>query len=155
MSQSSFVDSRLVAIYDTLNPSGPCEAFYLDLAGCEAKRVLDVGCGTGRLACELGARGHAVTGVDPSAEMLEFARARPNGDRVKWIQGRATDFVHDDRFDLIVMAGHAFQVLLNDRDILDALKHLRKHLSADGRVAFETRNQAVREWEEWTPARSL
>ena len=153
MSKSSFIDSRLVAIYDTLNPSGPCEEFYTYLAGVrEARRVLDVGCGTGRLACELAARGHSVAGVDPSDEMLELARKRPNGDRVEWIKGRATDFVVDGEFDLIVMTGHAFQVLVNDQDILDGLKRFRKQLSADGILAFETRNGAMREWEEWTPA---
>ena len=152
MSNSTFIDPRLVAIYDALNPTGPCEAFYMNLAGSVVQRVLDVGCGTGRLACELAARGHSVTGVDPSDEMLELARQRLNGDRVEWIKGRATEFVVDGEFDLIVMTGHAFQVLLSDRDILDGLERIRKHLSANGRLAFETRNGAVREWEEWTPA---
>src|SRR4029079_8134136 len=34
------------------------------------KRVLDAGCGTGRVAIELAARGFSVTGVDADAEML-------------------------------------------------------------------------------------
>ena len=84
--------------------------------------------------------------------MLERARKRPNGDRVEWIKGRAADFVIDGEFYLIVMTGQAFQVLVNDQDILDRLKRFRKQLSADGRLAFETRNGAVREWEKWTPA---
>jgi SAM-dependent methyltransferase len=43
-----------------------------DVAG---RRVLDAGCGTGRLACELAQHGALVAGVDRSAAMLEFARA--------------------------------------------------------------------------------
>jgi SAM-dependent methyltransferase len=39
-------------------------------------RVLDVGCGTGRVAAALAERGAKVWGVDPSAEMLEVARSR-------------------------------------------------------------------------------
>jgi ubiquinone/menaquinone biosynthesis C-methylase UbiE len=40
------------------------------------KRVLDVGCGTGRLAAELTERGNRVWGVDPSPEMVQAAKAR-------------------------------------------------------------------------------
>jgi ubiquinone/menaquinone biosynthesis C-methylase UbiE len=44
-----------------------------DLVG---KRVLDVGCGTGRLAAELHERGNRVWGIDPSSEMVRAAKAR-------------------------------------------------------------------------------
>jgi ubiquinone/menaquinone biosynthesis C-methylase UbiE len=40
------------------------------------KRVLDVGCGTGRVAAELAERGNRVWGVDPSPEMVQAAKAR-------------------------------------------------------------------------------
>jgi ubiquinone/menaquinone biosynthesis C-methylase UbiE len=93
-----------------------------------------------------------VSGVDPSDAMLGFARGRLHGNRVEWIKGRATDFEINGQFELIVMTGHAFQVLVSDTDVLDALKHLRAHLSANGRLAFETRNGALREWADWTPA---
>ena len=56
-----------------------------DLAG---RRVLDLGCGTGRFAAALTER-HACTavGVDPSSEMLAVARARTTA--VTWLEGRA------------------------------------------------------------------
>ena len=41
-----------------------------------AASVLDVGCGSGRLAVELATRGAAVTGIDTSAARLEAARER-------------------------------------------------------------------------------
>ena len=40
MSKSSFIDPRLVAIYDTLNPSGPCEEFYTYLAAAKREELL-------------------------------------------------------------------------------------------------------------------
>jgi SAM-dependent methyltransferase len=143
LSWSVAFDSRLAAIYDALNPPGPDDAFYAELAGNRPRAILDVGCGTGWLACDLAALGHSVTGVDLSDAMLEIARHRPGGERVKWIKGRATELSLEHRFDLIIMMGHAFQVLLRDRDFLVALRTLRDHLAPAGQLAFETRNRAT------------
>ena len=49
------------------------------------------------------------------------------------------------------MTGHAFQVLVEDRDLRAALAAIRSALTDDGCFAFETRNPLVREWERWTP----
>ena len=148
---ASYTDPRLAAVYDPLNPSADDIVFYLDLAGKTPKTVLDMGCGTGRLACDLAARGHRVTGADPAAAMLDIARNRPGGDKVTWIETRAADLAVDTRFDLVIMTGHVFQVFLDDQDVRATLRNLYLHLAPGGRVAFETRNPAVREWTEWTP----
>jgi SAM-dependent methyltransferase len=49
---------------------------YLELASTHPGTVLEIGCGTGRVAIPLARAGHAVTGVDISAAMLERCRAR-------------------------------------------------------------------------------
>jgi SAM-dependent methyltransferase len=70
----------LAATYDELRPADAnwWELFELlvreaDLVG---RRVLDVGCGTGRVAAALAERGSRVWGVEPSPEMAAQARAR-------------------------------------------------------------------------------
>jgi SAM-dependent methyltransferase len=151
MPSASYADPRLAALYDALNPPGAAEAFYLSLPGAEPARILDMGCGTGWLACEFAARGHHVTGADPAAAMLAVARARPGGDRVRWVQADAASLAIRACFDLIIMTGHVFQLLLDDRDIRVALQTLGRHLAPGGRIAFETRNPAVREWQDWNP----
>jgi len=148
---TSYTDPRLSAVYDALNPSGPDDAFYIDLAGKTPKSILDMGCGTGRLACHLAALGHSVTGADPAAAMLEIARRRPGADKVTWLNLAAANLAIRTRFDLIVMTGHVFQVFLTDSHIYAALQSLRLHLAPGGRLAFETRNPALRKWEDWTP----
>jgi len=148
---TAYTDPRLAAVYDPLNPPGADSAFYLALAGAAPKTVLDMGCGTGWLACALAARGHRVTGADPSPAMLAVARARPGGARVTWIEAEAAALATGTRFDLIVMTGHVFQVFLEDRAVRAALATLRRHLAPGGRLAFETRNPAVRDWQTWTP----
>ena len=110
-----------------------------------------MGCGTGQLACEFAGRGHHVTGADPAAAMLALARARPGGDRVRWIQASAAGLATSGRYDLIVMTGHVFQQLLEDSEVRAALRAAARHLAPGGRLAFETRNPAVGEWQDWNP----
>jgi ubiquinone/menaquinone biosynthesis C-methylase UbiE len=148
---ASYADPRLAAVYDALNPPGADTAFYLGLAGDSPGPVLDVGCGSGLLACELAARGHHVTGADPAAAMLDVARSRPGGDKVQWIETDAAGLAVRARFDLVIMTGHVFQIFTGDRDVRTALRGVARHLAPGGRVAFETRNPAVREWAEWNP----
>jgi SAM-dependent methyltransferase len=148
---ASYADPRLAALYDALNPAGPAAAFYLSLPSAPPARILDMGCGTGLLACAFASRGYDVTGADPAAAMLATARARPGGDQVCWIQASASGLDTGTSFDLIIMTGHVFQLLLEDRDVRASLRALARHLAPGGRLACETRNPAVREWQDWNP----
>lgn len=57
-----------------------------------SERVLDVGCGSGRLACALSARAEHVDGLDRSPVMLEQARRRcPEAHNLTWLQGDLLD----------------------------------------------------------------
>ena len=89
MLSAAYADTRLAALYDALNPPGDDTEFYLSLPGQPPQAILDMGCGTGQLACAFAAQGHQVTGADPAAAMLAVARGRPGADRVRWIQADA------------------------------------------------------------------
>ncbi|MEM7377005.1 MAG: class I SAM-dependent methyltransferase [Pseudomonadota bacterium] len=142
--------AALVALYDRFNPWGPADAFYFGLAPQAPCRVLDIGCGTGKLACALAARGHAVTGLDPSDAMLTVARRKPAADRVQWHQGDATTLPTDTPFDLITLTGHAIQCLRTDAEVTGLLAAVADILAPGGTFAFESRNPQrdwVAEWE--------
>lgn len=68
------------------------------------RRILDMGCGTGRHAVELARRGYRVTGVDISSGMLAEAEkaARKAGVRVEWIHADATMFSSTKQFDAAI-----------------------------------------------------
>lgn len=148
---AAYTDARLAACYDAANPTDAADAFYLALAGDQPKTILDMGSGTGRLAVALAARGHRVTGADPSAGMMKIARSRPDTERVRWVDSEAAHLALEERFDLIIMTGHVFQVFLEDDSVRAILRTLRRHLAPGGRLAFETRNPLVEEWREWVP----
>jgi ubiquinone/menaquinone biosynthesis C-methylase UbiE len=154
MAETLFADPLLASVYDIANPRMAYEDFYLDLAGETPLAILDMGCGTGRLAVDLASRGHRVTGADPASGMLDVARKRPGSGQVTWIESDAAGLNISTRFDLIIMTGHAFQILQADAEILAALVNLRRHLGEGGRLAFETRNWNAREWDEWTPEKT-
>lgn len=148
-------DARFALLYDELYPAEAKIAFFVRLARQLSARgpirILDLGCGTGRLACELAGQGHRVTGADPAPVMLAVARRRPGAERVEWIEAGALDLHLEDRFDLAIMTGHVFQVFLEDEEIASVLRGLRGHLCPGGRAVFETRNPAARIWERWAP----
>ncbi|MGW2045393.1 class I SAM-dependent methyltransferase [Streptomyces sp. NPDC001858] len=154
MVDHSFADLTLASLYDTINPWGPDDDFYLDLVTA-ADAVLDVGCGTGRLlarAAEDRRPGRRLTGLDPAAAMLVQARRRAPG--VEWLLGDLRTHRWNGAFDLVTMKGHAFQVLLGDDELRTALRAVRSALADGGRFVFETRNPAARAWETWTPDRA-
>jgi SAM-dependent methyltransferase len=143
----SYEDPRLAEIYDLDNPWAEDTDFYLALAEPGPTRVLDLGCGTGTLCCALAHRGHQVTGIDPAIPMLAIAASKPHAEKVEWIQSRAQDYRSENRFDLIVMMGHVFQILLTDEEVLAVLTTMRKHLKPGGKAVFETRNPNI-DWAE-------
>jgi SAM-dependent methyltransferase len=149
-----FSQPDLAELYDYFNfwRCSPQDDFYLDLV-MDARSVLDVGCGTGKLQRVARERGHTgrLVGLDPADAMLEVGRR--DRDDVEWTLGDLSTQPFEGEFDLVVMTGHAFQVFLTDDEVREFLAVVRRALTDDGRFVFETRNPAARGWEAWTPER--
>lgn len=78
MADEIFRDRRLAELYDPLDPDrGDLDAYLRLAEESGARRVLDIGCGTGVFALLLAERGVEVVGVDPAGACLDVARARP------------------------------------------------------------------------------
>jgi SAM-dependent methyltransferase len=149
------LNPEIARIYDLINPPAKDTNFYVSLAGSHPCNVLDLGCGTGTLCCALARNGHHVTGVDPSPAMLNVAKSKPYAEKIEWVQSCAQRYKSDRRFDLIVMTGHAFQVLLTDDDILAVLKTMHDHLNEHGKIGFEIRNPNLDWAAEWATRSQL
>jgi SAM-dependent methyltransferase len=68
-------------------------------------RVLDAGCGTGRVGIELARRGIAVLGLDADPDMIDAARGK--APELDWVCADLTGFTLDrEPFDLVVLAGN-------------------------------------------------
>jgi len=154
MADAHFAEPRLVALYDVLEGERDDLDAYLAIAEeLGARSVVDVGCGTGTLACLLAARGLDVVGVDPAAASLEVARHKPHADRVRWVLGGAAE-LPPLQVDLVTMTGNVAQVFLADEDWAAALRAVHAALRPGGRFVFETRRPEREAWREWTPERT-
>ncbi|MBA2462182.1 MAG: class I SAM-dependent methyltransferase [Actinobacteria bacterium] len=142
-----YSDEAAAALYDVLNAWGPSDDFYLALV-MDAKSVLDVGCGTGAMLHQARQAGHTgrLCGLDPDPGMLGVARRRTG---IEWVAGTAASMAWDREFDLAIMIGHAFQVLVGDDELHASLTAIRRALADGGRFGFETRNPLARAWESW------
>ena len=101
-------------------------------------RVLEVGCGTGRVTLDLAARGNELTALDSDPALLEAlaARARERGLDVQTVLGDARSLaLRGGRFGLVIAPMQVVQ-LLGGRDALRrALASARRHLHSGGRLA--------------------
>ncbi len=149
-------ESAAAAVAAALDPADPWSAtapFYdLDLAGVEddidlyrelAERqggaVLELGCGTGRVAIPLAAGGHDVVGVDASAAMLAVARARAQaaGVRLRLMQGDMRELRLRRRFATVLVPFGGLQHLDSVDDIVAALATAGAHLVRGGLVVVD------------------
>jgi 2-polyprenyl-3-methyl-5-hydroxy-6-metoxy-1,4-benzoquinol methylase len=137
----------VVKYYDiAFGVSGQAEvAWYLDKAKTFGGPVLDLACGTGRLALLLAREGFEVTGIDQSAGMLNLFREKLEAEpletrRLVHIQNqRMSDFALLDRFNTIICCDAFFHNLTVQQEI-DCLSCVADHLAPNGRFVFNLPN---------------
>jgi SAM-dependent methyltransferase len=92
-------------------------------------RVLDAGCGTGRVAIELARRGFDVVGVDLDADMVAVARRK--APELTWLVADLATMRLDSRFPLVAMAGNVM-VFARPADHRGIIETLAGHLEPNG-----------------------
>ena len=133
------VSAQEVQYYDLAVQNWPGEIdFYRAMADkvkAQGGSVLEIGCGTGRVALRLAEEGSRIMGLDFSPAMLSAAGQKSQGmSNVRWVEGDMQDFMLGERFDLILIPGHSFQFMLTVADQLACLDCIRGHINSGGKL---------------------
>lgn len=111
--------------------------FYLSMAEKYGAPILELACGTGRVALKLAEAGYEVVGVDATRQMLKVARAKasnlPSNVRspVSFLRGDVTDLDLQQKFPLVIIPS-SFRFCLTTEQQLACLNSARRHLTEDG-----------------------
>jgi len=135
--------------------------FYLQLLRRTGGPILDLACGTGRVALAMARAGYSAVGVDRSEAMLGIAR-RKAGERVELVQADLRDFDLGRRFPLVTVTLNSFMHLLEVDDQEDALERVAAHVAPGGRAVISTINpysvslqdtesKLIHEFTKWDP----
>lgn len=109
------------------------EARLVDALAPRGSRVLDAGCGAGRLGGTLHRRGHDVTGVDADEVLVAEARATRPGPT--WLVADLLDVDLGATFDVVVAAGNVL-VFLAPGTERDVVANLARHVADDGALVL-------------------
>lgn len=135
---STFGDLN-AAEYDALHNPGTTDesvALISELAG--TGRILELAIGTGRMALPLAKKGHDVSGIEGSPEMLEILRQKPGGSEIPAIVGDYADVGMDGPFDFVFLVFNTLFNLTSQADQLRCFKNVGAKLAPGGAFLVET-----------------
>jgi SAM-dependent methyltransferase len=146
MSQDKGERNYYAQTYDASVPDWPGEIdFYRDLAAQAKSKggaVLEVACGTGRVAMHLLRDGVRLVGLDLSPDMLDVVRQKsaafPNA---RWVEADMRSFDLGETFELVIIPGHAFHNLTTAQDQMASLECIKRHLTLSGRLVLHLDHQ--------------
>lgn len=116
-------------------------AFYVDLAVRSGGPVLEIGCGTGRIAVPMAQAGVEVVGVDLSPAMLARALSRAAATEgaagsIEFVQGDMRTLTLDRCFPLVIIPARTLYLALTAEEQVETLRRAREHIAPGGTIAF-------------------
>lgn len=127
--------------YDAIQDEKDDVDFFIKLAGKPCK-VLELGCGTGRITIPLAKAGHKVLAIDNSRDMLAIMKSKLEGslrESITPLEASISDFSTEETFDIAIIGYNTIFHLTKAEERRACLASARKHLRAGGRLALNAR----------------
>jgi SAM-dependent methyltransferase len=110
-------------------------SLWEELAAAAEGEVLDLGCGTGRVAVHLARRGHSVVGLDVDGELLATLARRAKGLTLETVEADVRDFRLDRDVALALAPMQTLQLLEGPAEREACLRRVAAHLRPGGGFA--------------------
>lgn len=125
----------------TQGTTGECDFIEKEINFNKSRKIIDVGCGTGRHSIELTRRGYNVTGVDLSESQLKRAKEKSIDLKVRFLKHDARNLPFSNEFDMAIMLCEgSFPLMETDEMNFEILKNITKSLKNPGKLIFTTLN---------------
>lgn len=137
--------SSFASIYDDVMGTVPYQVWYdylkeiLDYYQLEARKVLDLACGTGNMSLLFARDNYQVTGVDRSSGMLEVAKqkAREEELEINFIEADLCSFQLEEKFDLAISLFDSLNYILQLEDLKKVFMNVFDSLRDGGIFIFD------------------
>ncbi len=132
--------------YDQIFPFIPAQKNFIEIetGGLNGKQIVDIGCGTGKLAVNLSSLGADITGVDLDDEMLDIARKRNAGGKqlafLNLNMLKIGEYFESNSFDAIISFGNTLVHLQSPGEILSFFNQTGRILSPSGKLLIQIVN---------------
>lgn len=123
--------------------------FYQQICKAYGPRILELGCGTGRVLTKVAQHVERIVGVDLSAYRIELCKKKVGGldidvrSRISLFVGNMMDFFLQEKFSLITMPFRGFQHLLSPEEQVKTLANASKLLEAGGYILIDVFNPSI------------
>ncbi|MCQ4088412.1 bifunctional 2-polyprenyl-6-hydroxyphenol methylase/3-demethylubiquinol 3-O-methyltransferase UbiG [Saccharibacillus sp. JS10] len=129
-------------VYDLSKPLGFTFGdveFYLDRLSTTQGKVLEVGCGSGRVLIPLLQAGIDIDGLDNSEAMLESCKKRCDKLQLQpnLFKAEMYDFSIPHKYEAIIIPGGSFQLIEGREQAISALRHFKSCLQPNGRLILD------------------
>lgn len=133
-------------IYDLMHKDLVADTnFFVEEAVRIGGPVLEVACGTGRIAIPIAQKGIEIVGLDISEGMLSEARkkAEQKSLQIEWVHADCREFDLKRKFKLIFIAFNSMQHLHDLPSLESFFDNVKKHLATDGLFIIDVFNPSI------------
>lgn len=138
--------NKMAAVYDVFMDQAPYDDWYaFTLAMIKmyrpnrTERIVDLGCGTGQITCQLAQANFQMTGVDLATDMLSEAAVRANQANlsIQWLHQDLRELTGLSAYDVAISYCDVLNYLTNETDIGKAFLNTHQLLADDGLFIFD------------------
>lgn len=138
MIQEEYSGDFFPEFYDLLHRKCIDTKLFAKILKPYGKKVLELGCGTGRIAIPLANADYQVTGIECAPDMIKrFEKKGYDRSKIKIIQGDARDFQLNETFDIILLCNNFINNFIDSLDIIRCLTCCRSHMHSKSVIIIE------------------